>query len=214
MVRPAPSPSGLELPPPRSHPHSVPEGGGLEDRGPRPAGTGGTAQRGTAGGPDAATEGQGALWDTRWRTHLSPAAAQPLRRGSTPTHRHAALGPALVFPGCGGGGGSGYAFSEPGPTARAARPPRPLPPAPAYRPLPPSGRKYRLRPPQTGTDVNEQELDAENARAQAQGKGGGGLRAGRLRTAGKFGPMWVRDVPRGGAGRKEEIGVRRRGRTD
>lgn len=108
--------------------------------------------------------GGGPLGDTRWRTHLSPAAAQPLRRGSTPAHRHAALGPAPVFPGCsgsGGGGGSGgngsssggNAFSEPDPTARAARPPRPLPPAPAYRPLPPSGRKYRLLLPQTGTDV-------------------------------------------------------------
>lgn len=35
----------------------------------------------------------GALGDTRWRTHLSPPAAQPRRRGSPPAHRHAALDP-------------------------------------------------------------------------------------------------------------------------
>lgn len=79
MVRPAapiPSPRPLRdrTIAPAQPPHLVPEGGGLEDRGPRPPGTGGTAQRRAAGGPDA-TGGGGALGDTRWRTHLSPAAA-------------------------------------------------------------------------------------------------------------------------------------------
>lgn len=149
--------------------------------------------------------GGGALGDTRWRTHLSPAAAQPLWRGSTPAHRHATLDPAPCVSGGGGGGStSSNALAEPGPTARAARPPRPLPPAPAYRPLPPSGRKYRLLPPQTGTDVREGERNSKRARAQAQGRGGGRLREGRLRTLGKLEPVWERDVPRAGAGRKKK----------
>lgn len=60
MVLPAaPAPSGLVQPPPRSLPNSVPEGGGLKDYGLRPVGTGGTAQRGFAGGLDATIAGGG-----------------------------------------------------------------------------------------------------------------------------------------------------------
>lgn len=90
---PAPGPSGVVRPPPRSRPHSVPEGGGSRTAVP--------ARRALVVRPSAALRGvrtrpsRGeALGDTRWRTHLSPAAAQPLRRGSIPAHRHAALGPA------------------------------------------------------------------------------------------------------------------------
>lgn len=146
------SPPAPQQPPPLSSG----KGGSHQVRGPRPAGTGGTAQRGPTGGQDATIAEGRVLGDTRWRTHLSPAAAQPLRRGSTPAHRHAELVPApyLLTGGSNGGSAGGSdAFSESGPTAPAARPPRPLPPAPAHSPLPPAGRKYRLFQPQTGTDV-------------------------------------------------------------
>lgn len=66
--------------------------------------------------------------------------------------------------------------------SRRGPPSPPLSLAPAYRPLPPSGRKYRLLQPQTGTDVKDRAMHSEGTRAQAQGMGGGGLRAGRLRA--------------------------------
>lgn len=151
MVRPAAPASGhsgLELPPPRSCPTRSRKGG-LKDHDPRPAGTGGTAQRGTEGGGDGRDHrGRGGA-----RGHAlahSPVTgsrpASPAGLYSRPSPRCARSAPA--FPADGGGCGSGNAFSEPDPTARAARPPRPLPRAPAYRPVPPSGRKYRLLPPQ------------------------------------------------------------------
>ena len=131
---PAPGPSGLEPPPPRSHPHSFPKGGARGPRSPPgrhwwygPARHRGGSRRDHRGGGRA-------FGDTHWCAHLSPAAAQPLRRGSTPAHHHAALAPALEFPGGSGGGGSGNAFSEPGPTACTARPPRPLPQPPLTAP--------------------------------------------------------------------------------
>lgn len=115
-----------------------------------------------------------ALGDTRWRTHLSPAAAQPLRRGPTPAHRHAALGPAPCVSWRQQMQRQRQRLLRARPNgSRGAAPPRPLPPAPAYRPLPPSGRKYRLLPPQTGTDVKERERNSESVRAQAQGRARG-----------------------------------------
>lgn len=199
----APAPSGLVQPPPRSHPHSVPEGGGLRTTVP--------ARRVPVVRPSAAFRGVGTR-PTRGRERSGT------RAGALTCHRRPPspsggvlllpiatlrLIPLPVFPG--GGSGNSNAFAEPGPTARAARPPRPLPPAPAYRPLPPFGRKYRLLPPQTGTDVREGERDSGSARTQAQGRGCGGFRAGRLRTLGKFEAVWLRDVPRACARRKGEL---------
>jgi hypothetical protein len=142
---------------PVRHPHSVPERG-RGTRSPRspPDGHGGTAQRGTAGDPDATIAGRGAL-GTRAGALTCHRRPPSLSGGALPppiaTLRWLQL---LVFPGdYGGSRDSGDAFTEPDSTARAARPPRPLPPAPAYRPLPPSSRKYRLLSPQTGTDVKE-----------------------------------------------------------
>lgn len=167
--RPRPRPLRASPTAPARPPPLRPGKGGLKDHGPRPADAGGTAQSGFAGGcgggPDATIGGGGARSGTRagaLTCHRPP----PSLAGGVLLLPIATLRliPLLMFPGGGGGGGSGgNAFAEPGPTARAARPPRPLPPAPAYRPLPPSGRKYRLLPPQTGTDVRQGARDPQRA---------------------------------------------------
>lgn len=58
--RPRPRPLRGSTTAPAQPPPLSPGRGGLEDGGPRPAGTGGTAQRRTAGGPDATIAGGGA----------------------------------------------------------------------------------------------------------------------------------------------------------
>lgn len=126
---PAPGPSGVVRPPPRSRPHSVPEGGARGRRSPPgghwwygPAPHGGGSGRNHRGGRRSGTRA-GALTCHRRPPSLSGGALLP----PIATLR---LVPLLVFPGGSKCSGSGNAFSEPGPTARAARPP----PAPSPQP--------------------------------------------------------------------------------